>query len=85
MANVFTGFHIHRLDNGDAIAHFEQEVNEARPLPVIWLHGGQAILGGSTIGSINIWYVDTGRKVVCLPVPRTSSVGSDARVMSERC
>ncbi|KAI1790680.1 WD40-repeat-containing domain protein, partial [Ganoderma leucocontextum] len=66
VSNVFTGFHIYRLDNGSPIAHFEQEGNEARPLPVVWLHGGRAILGGSTLGSINIWYIDTGRKVVSL-------------------
>ena len=56
---------------------FEQEVNEARPVPVIWVHGGNAILGGSTIGKVMIWYVHTGSKRISLPIPGASTTISN--------
>ena len=65
---MFTGFCIYRLDNGDFVTEFEQEVKEAQPVPVTWLHGSRAILGGSTISYLSIWY-HTGRNVICLSVP----------------
>ena len=70
---MFTGFHIYSLESGDLFMHFEQEgAAEARPVPVTWLHGGHAILGGSTVECISIWYVDAGRSVIRLPMPGVS-------------
>nr|VWO94124.1 G-protein comlpex beta subunit CpcB [Ganoderma boninense] len=76
ISDVFTGFRVYRLDTGVSLMHFEQEVTEARPVPVTWLHGGHAILGGSTVSDLNIWYVDASHSVVRLPV--AGSTGTTA-------
>ncbi|PIL33262.1 hypothetical protein GSI_04712 [Ganoderma sinense ZZ0214-1] len=74
VSDVFTGFHVYHLDNGKSFKHFEQEVSEERPVPVIWVHGGNAILGSSTIPKIMVWYVHTGSKRITLPIPGNSKV-----------
>lgn len=72
VSDLVTGFQVYHLDDGVDFVRFKQEVGEAQLVPVMWLHGGNAILGGSTIGQVTIWYVRTGPKRISLPVGGTS-------------
>lgn len=43
--------------------------DEDRATQVLFVHGGHAIVGGSTAGRVNVWFVGSGRKLPTLTIP----------------
>ncbi|KAI1787146.1 hypothetical protein LXA43DRAFT_848881, partial [Ganoderma leucocontextum] len=55
VSNIVSGFDVYTLDDGESVSSFDQGIAEALPIPVIWMHGGCAILAGSAVGKLRIW------------------------------
>ena len=70
ISNLETGFDIRALDTGNLIRSCEHDVGESWPTPVLFIHGGRAIVGGTTVGKVTIWDVFMG-KLHTLPIPST--------------
>ncbi|KAH9887574.1 WD40-repeat-containing domain protein [Cubamyces lactineus] len=70
VSNLVYGFDIYDISTGALALAVTHEVGKEYPVPVLYIHGGRAILGGSTIGVVNIWYVDKSisRKMQTLSV-----------------
>ncbi|OSC97460.1 WD40 repeat-like protein, partial [Trametes coccinea BRFM310] len=58
VSNLVYGFDIYDLDTGALALAVTHDVGKQYPAPVLYIHGGRAIMGGSTKGVVNIWYVD---------------------------
>ncbi|KAI0667015.1 WD40-repeat-containing domain protein [Trametes maxima] len=58
VSNLVYGFDIYDLNTGTLALAVSHDNGEEYPVPVLYIHGGRAIIGGSTVGSLNIWYVD---------------------------
>lgn len=54
----------------EPLRSFEHEVGEPRAVPVLFIHGRQAIIGGSVVRKVNVWNVFLG-KMPPLPIPST--------------
>ena len=63
VANPSSGFAIYSLRSGDLVRAFGHEVGHKRATPVKFIESGKAIVGGSTVGEVNIWDIETGRKL----------------------
>ncbi|RPD60320.1 WD40 repeat-like protein [Lentinus tigrinus ALCF2SS1-6] len=64
------GFTIYDLDAAKAIRTFEHDIGGSeRAVPVLFVHGGHAILSGSMVGRVNIWYINASFKLPYLPMP----------------
>ncbi|KAI0695270.1 WD40-repeat-containing domain protein [Cerioporus squamosus] len=66
LANPLSGFGLYSLRSGDLVRAFGHEVGFKRATPVKFIESGKAIIGGSTVGEVNIWDIETGRKVQTL-------------------
>ncbi|KAI0713507.1 WD40-repeat-containing domain protein [Earliella scabrosa] len=74
-ANLVGDFDIYDLEAGTVIRTFKNEKGgHARAIPVLFIHGGRAIVGGSAVGRVTIWFVDSGRQLPSLPVPNDDMV-----------
>ena len=60
IANPSTGFTLYSLETGG------HDVRQERATPVKFIESGSAIVGGTTVGAVNIWDLETGRKVQTL-------------------
>ncbi|KAI0657557.1 WD40-repeat-containing domain protein [Cubamyces menziesii] len=71
VANMVNGFDVYNLDTGAIVLSLFHKVGKQYPAPVLYVHGGNAILGGSTAGVLDLWYVEgaLSRKMQTLPVP----------------
>ncbi|KAI0666485.1 WD40-repeat-containing domain protein, partial [Trametes maxima] len=58
VSNLAYGFDIYDITTGALVLTISHEVGKEYPVPVLFIHGGRAIVGGSTVGTLNIWYVD---------------------------
>ncbi len=45
---------------------FGQEVGQKRAFAVKFIESDKAIVGGSTVGEVNLWDIETGRKIQTL-------------------
>lgn len=93
IANPLSGFGIYTLHSGDLVRAFGHEVGHKRATPVKFIEFGKAIVGGSTVGEVNVWDIETGRKVQTIthtgthtsysPVPCSTDqlTGSDHRLI----
>ncbi|KAL1937980.1 hypothetical protein VTO73DRAFT_12730 [Trametes versicolor] len=69
-SNVIRGFEIHSMTTGAPLCSINNDAGDASPTPVLFVHGGLALLGGSTAGMLRIWDVlDTATGDVELNVP----------------
>ncbi|RPD60446.1 WD40 repeat-like protein, partial [Lentinus tigrinus ALCF2SS1-7] len=59
IANPLSGFGIYSLRSGDLIRAFGHEVGHKRATPVKFIESGKAIVGGTTVGEVNIWDIET--------------------------
>ncbi|PIL28478.1 hypothetical protein GSI_08516 [Ganoderma sinense ZZ0214-1] len=73
VSNLTTGFDIYLLDSGKLLHTFEHDVGERLPTPVLFIHNGQAVVGGSTVGRVNMWDLDRG-KMPTLSIPNRGRV-----------
>ena len=72
MTSLSAGFQVLDLATGKAIRKFKVDAaEENRALPILLIHGGHAIVCGSACGEVNIWFVDSGRKLPALQIPST--------------
>lgn len=65
IGNRLSGFDVYSLTSGQPLASFRDKniANIATPqefLPVLYIHGGLCLLGGSSIGKAYIWEVGSG-------------------------
>ncbi|RDX51823.1 WD40 repeat-like protein [Lentinus brumalis] len=75
ISNIATGFDICDLETGAIVKSFEHEIGSYEyAIPVLFIHGGQAIVGGSSVGCCNIWYVDSGEEFPPLRIPNNGKV-----------
>ncbi|KAI0702554.1 WD40-repeat-containing domain protein [Earliella scabrosa] len=74
--NPGVGFQIYNLDTGKITQTFKQgdEGEHSRAIQVSFIHGGHAIVGGSTSGSLTVWFVESERKLPALAVPGDGKV-----------
>ncbi|KAI0827604.1 WD40-repeat-containing domain protein [Trametes gibbosa] len=98
VSNLVYGFDIYNINTDAAVLTVPYDFGKGYPVPVVYAHGGRAIIGGSTVGQVNIWYVDgsISRKMQTLAISgqfklsktvrdmllMTSYVGSGRRVLS---
>ncbi|CDO72145.1 hypothetical protein BN946_scf184962.g88 [Trametes cinnabarina] len=61
ISNMVSGFDLYSLTSQAPVKSFTQPVEELRAVPVIFVHGGHALLGGSTTGTVHLWNVHNGR------------------------
>ncbi|RPD78035.1 WD40 repeat-like protein, partial [Lentinus tigrinus ALCF2SS1-7] len=59
LANPLSGFGIYSLKSGDLVRAFGHEVGHKRATPVKFIESGKAIVGGTTVGEVNIWDIET--------------------------
>ncbi|OSD01991.1 WD40 repeat-like protein [Trametes coccinea BRFM310] len=80
VANLVSGFDVYDLYTGATVLSLFHEVGEEFPVPVLYVHGGNAILGGSTAGVLDLWYVEgtLSRKMQTFPIPGGGRVASIA-------
>ena len=60
------------LASGAPLCSFEHEVGDPRAVPVSFMHGGRAIVGGSVIGRVNVWDISLCKKIQVLSIPGAS-------------
>ncbi|RPD78147.1 WD40 repeat-like protein [Lentinus tigrinus ALCF2SS1-7] len=53
--NVDHGFDVYSLASGDPVCTVEHTIRQKVPTPAIWIHGGFALLGGTTSGWLTVW------------------------------
>ncbi|KAI1788724.1 WD40-repeat-containing domain protein [Ganoderma leucocontextum] len=73
VSNLTTGFDVYLVDSGELLRSFEHDVGECLPTPVLFIHNGQAVVGGTTVGKVNMWDLDRG-KMPTLPIPNRGRV-----------
>ena len=71
ISDLAHGFTVHDYRSGAFIRRFVHEVGRRFPVPVLFIHQGHAIVGGSTVGHVNIWDVEDGNRLAELNVPST--------------
>ncbi len=57
---MLTGFELYHMKAPAEIVplfSFKQDVSARRPIPVRFLHGDHAIVGGTSNGQVNVWDV----------------------------
>ena len=69
-----TGFDIYALETMESEGSLSHTVGDVYPVPVLFVHGGTAILGGSTVGEVELWNVITRRKHLPLRLRGTYSL-----------
>ncbi|KAI0682046.1 WD40-repeat-containing domain protein [Earliella scabrosa] len=69
--NLGVGFQIYDLNAGEIIRTFKQKDDgeHTRAVQVSFIHGGTAIVGGSTNGRLMLWFVESERKLPSLAIP----------------
>nr|VWO96409.1 Guanine nucleotide-binding protein subunit beta-like protein (Cytoplasmic antigenic protein 1) [Ganoderma boninense] len=73
ISNLTTGFNIYLLKTGELLHSFEHNVGDCLPTPVRFIHAGQAVVGGTTVGKVNMWDFVCG-KMPSLPIPNHGRV-----------
>ncbi|KAI0742325.1 WD40-repeat-containing domain protein [Daedaleopsis nitida] len=72
VSTLSSGFAIYDLETSKVFRKFKSDVGEEqRAIPVLFVHGGHAIVGGSAVGRVNIWFIDSERKLPSLRTPST--------------
>ncbi|KAI0650958.1 hypothetical protein C8Q79DRAFT_924090 [Trametes meyenii] len=76
-----------RSDSASALVEevpaWRQTTGEPYPVPILFIHGGRALMGGSTVGEVDIWAVDLQRKMHSLPLHHHKKVLAIAAHYSE--
>ena len=77
ISNLTKGFDVYRMETEEPVASFVHEVGDPMPTPVLFTHGGRAIVGRSTVRKVNIWDVYELGKIHCLSIPSASPFQRD--------
>ena len=65
ISNLLTGFELFAFKGNselEPLFSFKQDVSAGRPLPVRFIHGGHALMGGTSTAQVNIWDVYSRRR-----------------------
>lgn len=73
MSNLITGFDLYSLQSEEPYRAFSHGDGTSFPVPVRFIHGGNAIVTGSTSGKVQLWDVSSGRPLHSLVASRTFS------------
>lgn len=57
------------METEEPVASFEHDIGEPMPTPVLFTHEGRAVIGGTTVGKVNIWDIHLMKKINSLLVP----------------
>ncbi|KAI0371020.1 WD40 repeat-like protein [Pilatotrama ljubarskyi] len=68
ISNMVSGFDLYDLTSQAALRSFTHPVTTLRAVPVLFVHGGHALLGGSTVGKVHLWDVHNGLLHQTLPL-----------------
>ncbi|KAI0743706.1 WD40-repeat-containing domain protein, partial [Daedaleopsis nitida] len=68
VGNLTTGFNVYRMDTPEPVRHYKHVVGKPQPTPVLFIHSGHAIVGGSTVGKVDMWDLTLG-KLHTLSIP----------------
>ena len=60
VSNMVSGFDVYATATGMSLATLTHAVGSLYAVPVLFAHGGNAIIGGSTVGKVHLWDVHTG-------------------------
>ncbi|KAI1785298.1 WD40-repeat-containing domain protein [Ganoderma leucocontextum] len=85
--NALRGCDVYSLTSGVRLCATNHEILENYPTPVLWIHGGLALLEGSTAGQLTLWdlvdhlegkgKVDPRPRILYrLPIPKSANVMS---------
>ncbi len=58
---IGSGFNLYDLVTGDCLRSFPVDDGSECTVPVLYAHGGHALLGGGTVGLARLWNVHNGR------------------------
>ncbi|KAI0716862.1 WD40-repeat-containing domain protein [Earliella scabrosa] len=73
ISNLDTGFDVYRMEDGVPVCSFEHDAPEPDYVPVKFIHGGHAIVGGSSVGKVGIWDIFLKRRLDVLSIPSAFS------------
>ncbi|KAI1782402.1 hypothetical protein LXA43DRAFT_847067, partial [Ganoderma leucocontextum] len=63
VSNLTKGFDVFRMETEEPVASFEHDIGEPMPTPVLFTHEGRAIIGGTTVGKVNVWDIHSMKKI----------------------
>ena len=65
VSNLVSGFDIYSMESETTLYSFGHsvETRALRNTPVLFIHGGFALVGGSSQGNVHIWDIRSGRKL----------------------
>ncbi|KIP01816.1 hypothetical protein PHLGIDRAFT_326339 [Phlebiopsis gigantea 11061_1 CR5-6] len=64
ISNLKTGFDLYDMSSDAPFSTFDiEEGHEGYQLPVLFIHNGHALIGGSRSGQVRIWDVQSGRMI----------------------
>ncbi|KAI0688939.1 WD40-repeat-containing domain protein [Earliella scabrosa] len=69
ISNLDTGFDVYRMEDGVPVCSFEHDAPAPDYVPVQFIHGGHAIIGGSSVGKAGIWDIYHKRRLDVLSIP----------------
>ncbi|KAJ2985919.1 hypothetical protein NUW54_g9980 [Trametes sanguinea] len=69
LSNATSGFDVYSLRSGSPQYFLPIEVRQRRSVPVLFIHGGNALVAGSTTGKIVLWDINTRRRHQTLSFP----------------
>ncbi|EPS92446.1 hypothetical protein FOMPIDRAFT_1107525, partial [Fomitopsis schrenkii] len=61
--NIAAGFDVYRIDTRKRISTFRYQPSQYVSLPVLFLHGGKALLTGSDVGRVRVYDIATTLQV----------------------
>ena len=69
---MVSGFDIYDTDTASSLGALDHAVGRIYAVPVVFAHGGNAVIGGSTAGEVDIWDAANLRKHQTLLLGGTS-------------
>ncbi|KAI0648932.1 WD40-repeat-containing domain protein [Trametes meyenii] len=74
VSNVVTGFDLYALSSGHLLRAFGQDAVNRRATPVRFIESGSVLVGGTTVGEIVVWDLNSGCKLQTL-IPGGANLG----------
>ncbi|KAI1789836.1 WD40-repeat-containing domain protein [Ganoderma leucocontextum] len=82
ISNMVSGFDVYAMATEAPYCSFEHDLGEPYPTPVLFVHGGKAIVGGSAVGKVDLWDLRLTRKMHTLSIPSMCATSSNLRGIS---
>ncbi|KAJ2991954.1 hypothetical protein NUW54_g8058 [Trametes sanguinea] len=76
VSNVMTGFDVYDMDTTTCVGGCPNEAGALRAVPVLFVHEGHALFGGSTAGRVHLWNVNSRR------IHQTFHLGAEDQVLA---